>query len=876
MVKILRIPFLPALLFLMAHCAFAQQLDSTMWVTDQAVRAIARSGNALFLGGNFTYVGPNTGGGGAVRATNGKLTSYDQIANVNGQVHAAVPDGQGGWYIGGAFSHVQGVSRYNLAHILANNALDTGWNPNAGSDSTKEGAIYAMVISGGQLYLGGAFAQAGGLRRSSLASVDLQTGRVTGWQSAVHNVNQSTAPDQRGVVRKMEIRGSTLYLAGNFNQIAGQTRYNLAAIDLPTALPTAWDPEVDGPVNDFVLGTDRMYVGGKFGHIGSEPRNYLACVELGSGKPTSWGSFLRGEVYALALHNNTVYAGIANDWVVTGPTRSCFAALDATTGAIRPESIIVQGDYVSTLCLVQNTLYLGGRFHQVAGKPRSNVAALELTTGQPTPWAPSLNLRDLNNSWDVRVNTLAVSGGQVYIGGNFYILGGESVRSLAALDATTGRLLPWKTQASNGVMAMALAGNTLYVSEDQGTVDGRGRSGLKAIDIYTGNATSWQPTWNSDLYGYINKMEVADGKIYMSSTWGNHIGIIDLATGAVTDWKVNDTNGLIDFALDGDRAYVVGTFTSIDGQDRNGLACLNLSDRRLNAWNPAASFSYWPTIRSIAVHGNQVIVGGHFYQAAGQNRSHLAAFDKTTAQLLPWAPVFKSQSIDGSNGIYKLSVNDGVLYAGGNFTTVNNLPRNYLAAFDLDKGTLTDWQPKLGYYPSALAFHKNVTYVGGSVLGPIVVRGFGAFGRTVNPAPNSLKGRIYEAQGGDCQPADGGQRGTGHCSHGPARALLRALRQPGQLYDCRGYGHVHLASDTAHRQGPAHYARLSISRYAYGCVYLPQPYGHRPRLWQPGNAAASPGGKRSLRPAPAVLRQPHDPQLLQRRQPGSKRGEGTP
>jgi len=753
MIKLLRTHFLPALVWLLAHVASAQQLDSTMWVTDQSVLAIARSGNAVFLGGRFTHVGPNTGGGGAVSATSGKLTAYEQVANVNGQVHAAVPDGQGGWYIGGAFRHVQGVSRYNLAHILANNALDMDWNPNAGSDSTKDGAIYALVIANGRLYVGGAFAQAGGRSRSSLAAVDLKTGRVTPWQSTVHNVNQFTPADQPGTVRKMEIRGNTLYLAGEFNQIAGQTRYNLAAIDLITALPTPWDPEVSGPVHAFVLGADRMYVGGRFRQVGPEDRNYLACVELGSARPTSWTPYVGGEVFALALYNNTVYAGIAGEWI--GPARTCLVAIDAATGVVSPENVTVEGDYVKTLAVAQNTLYLGGRFYQVAGKARNNVAALELVARQPTAWAPSLSLSDVSGSRDVHVNTVAVSSGQVYIGGNFSILGGEFARNLVALDANTGRLLPWKPQAGNGITAMALVGNTLYISEEQGTVNGVGRSGLKAIDIYTGNATSWQPAWNSDLYGHIHKMVVADGKIYMSSIWGNYIGVIDLATGAVSDWKVNATNGLFDFAPDGDRMYVVGTFTEIDGQARNGVACFDLPGRRLNAWDPAANFSYWPTVRSVAVHGNQVIVGGHFQQAAGQSRTHLAAFDKNTAQMLPWAPVLKSQVIQSSNGIYKLSVHDGVLYAGGYFTLVNNQPRNNLAAFDLNTGTLTDWQPNVGGYPYAMTFYKNVTYVGGSILGPILVSGFGAFGRTFNPAANFLKGRIYEEGGEDCQPGDG-------------------------------------------------------------------------------------------------------------------------
>jgi hypothetical protein len=41
----------------------AQEADTTMWGTDGMVNAICRSGNTIYLGGQFSYVGPNTGVG---------------------------------------------------------------------------------------------------------------------------------------------------------------------------------------------------------------------------------------------------------------------------------------------------------------------------------------------------------------------------------------------------------------------------------------------------------------------------------------------------------------------------------------------------------------------------------------------------------------------------------------------------------------------------------------------------------------------------------------------------------------------------------------------------------------------------------------------
>src|ERR687885_185286 len=38
---------------------------------------------------------------------------------VNNPIRAAIPDGAGGWYIGGGFIHVNGILRKRLAHIPA-------------------------------------------------------------------------------------------------------------------------------------------------------------------------------------------------------------------------------------------------------------------------------------------------------------------------------------------------------------------------------------------------------------------------------------------------------------------------------------------------------------------------------------------------------------------------------------------------------------------------------------------------------------------------------------------------------------------------------------------------------------------------------------
>ena len=48
---------------------------------------------------------------------------------VNNPIRTATSDGQGGWYIGGGFIHVNGQLRKRLAHIRADGTLDSTWRP---------------------------------------------------------------------------------------------------------------------------------------------------------------------------------------------------------------------------------------------------------------------------------------------------------------------------------------------------------------------------------------------------------------------------------------------------------------------------------------------------------------------------------------------------------------------------------------------------------------------------------------------------------------------------------------------------------------------------------------------------------------------------
>jgi len=123
---------------------------------------------------------------------------------------------------------------------------------------------------------------------------------------------------------------------------------------------------------------------------------------------------------------------------VSGVARYRVVALDAVTGAVVPSWNVVANTRVRSLAVSGNTLYLGGVFTTVGGQARTRLAAVNATTGALLPWAPSA---------DAEVMALTTVGGKVVAGGKFATLNGTSAYGMGALDATTGVLLPWAITA---------------------------------------------------------------------------------------------------------------------------------------------------------------------------------------------------------------------------------------------------------------------------------------------------------------------------------------------------------------------------------------------------------------------------------------------
>jgi hypothetical protein len=211
--------------------------------------------------------------------------------------------------------------------------------------------------------------------------------------------------------------------------------------------------------------------------------------------------------------------------------RPYLAALDTTTGALLDWSV-EPDDAVLALAVSadRRTLYVGGRFRNIAGAPAPRLAAIDIET--------RTLVRGFNPPFiSDPVKSLAVFGNTLYIGGEFLSVGDAPRAQVAALDATTGALktgfVPPENdggrysghtgrESSDGdgaVHDLAVTSDGRYLVVGGDFLDFGGRSGLLILDGATGAPAAWQPEMDRPVFGVATWP--GDNRTFFVSTGGS-------------------------------------------------------------------------------------------------------------------------------------------------------------------------------------------------------------------------------------------------------------------------------------------------------------------------------------------------------------------
>lgn len=612
---------------------------------DDAVLALATDGVRLFVGGWFTTIGgvsrsglaalsPDSGA--AITSWQADCTSRYGKGSVNALV---VSDGR--LYAAGYFSHIAGMEREYVGSVNADSGQVDPWVPNRFNATAAGSQIDALAISGNVLYVGGTFSQVGGnssngVLRGSVAALDVlnTTNSVLPWN-----------PNANGAVKAITVSCGVVYLGGAFTSVGGEARHHIAAVDAFTGRATAWNSDANGDVLTMTLAGDALYVGGKFTEIAGEQRKFLAQVDIPSGRAGPWTANADFGVTAIAASGSAVVTGGALG--SGGKIRHHVAAFDAETGKLLEWAPQVSGgttnsdapaEGVYALAALGNAIYMGGPFTQVNGQTRNHLAAVDARDGALSPWNPDAN---------GIVDALMVSVRTVYVGGLFSSVNGAMRQNIAAVRSSTGEVLPWNPGANDKVKSIQRSGGRIYVGGLFTQIGGAVRKRVAALDAKNGEATPWRPEI-SDQVGALEILgsRVFCGGTFsrVNGEPRSRVAALGLARGNITCWDPNarfqlrsseSAAAVNAMATMGGTVYLGGFFNTVAGEPRNGLAAVSLKcPSQPLPWSPSVDNS----VHVITCARGIVYVGGNFQRVGGTYRPNFAVFSPERAPRIVLQP----------------------------------------------------------------------------------------------------------------------------------------------------------------------------------------------------------------------------------------------
>jgi hypothetical protein len=683
-----------------------------LWAPNGEVRAVTQANNTLYLGGNFSRVGPVSGP--AVAVDLGTAVAQTPFPNVAGKVNCVEPDGSGGWYIAGLFTAVQGQRRANVAHIDAAGQV-TPWNP------LVDGEILDIAVGANVVYVVGVFLAVGpmwgggGVQRYGAAAIHATTGLPTFWD-----------PDPSGFPSEVEVGGGKVYLAGSFTTVhfstTNQPRPGLAEFtDVDPGNPGtgALTPLFAGSNPSLLTISALELEGGKLFYASTyTSSNDVRIYDLTTGLFLPYSVTVGGPVYDIALNqaNGTFFLG-GSFASIGAQARTNLAALDLATGALVPSWNVGADAPARTLTVGASGLLVGGDFSALGGVPRRGVGLVDPVSAAVLSW-------DLGCGGNVY--SVEADGAKAYVGGEFTIINSVPRTNLAALDETSGALLAWAPTTNATVEALMVSGSTVYIGGQFSNVNGTVRNRAAAVDAVTGALTGFNPNVNGFGPTTVKTFAISGGTVYMGGVFEtvrlvDRVGIVAVSatTGSLLTWNpfangaVYSITYLPGGIFGGPILIVGGDFTAIGGQFQAYVSILDPATAAagyLDSPNgPVHSMFVEPLPPGYGGY-SEILLGGPFTSIAGQPRSHigmLAAFGLVTS----WNP-------NANADVSSIAKVGNTRFVGGVFALIGGSPRRGIAAIDVN-GVATSWDPAaLGPYPAGVVYSllesAGTIYAGGT------------------------------------------------------------------------------------------------------------------------------------------------------------------
>ena len=408
-----------------------------------------------------------------------------------------------------------------------------------------------------------------------------------------------------GVVWNQQIVGSTVYVGGNFtsarpagaapgsNEVA---RSHMLAYDLATGgLISGFAPVLNGQVKDLAVSPDQrtLYAAGQFTTVNGQTRYRVAAFDVATGALLPFRPIVNSSVNAVAATSSTVFLGGALT-SVNSVSRSRVAAVSASTGATLPFTASVANGGVQALVIApdQASIVIGGSFTSVNGSsnPGYGLARLNATTGANLPLP--LNTYARNGGTDSAILSLETDG-QMFYGTGYHFGGGGNIEGAFASDWATGGLA-WVEDCHGDTYSAFPAGAAVYqASHKHYCGNGGGFPQTTPWSYYRATAVGKAAVRANtpDYYGYPD---------HRGRPAPAHLNWYpDVNAGSFT----GKTQG--PWTVHGNAQYVLlgGEFTQVNGQNQQGLVRFAVSSIAPDTQGPVLRGGSFPLRASSPVAG---------------------------------------------------------------------------------------------------------------------------------------------------------------------------------------------------------------------------------------------------------------------------------
>lgn len=394
-----------------------------------------------------------------------------------------------------------------------------------------------QLVDDGQIVIGGVFDQLG-YSYGPLQVMDRRTGSPRAHPQITSNVT-AIAPDGTGgyylstswpetkILRvdknnrldpefvittnnhmnAMVVHNGTLYVGGDFSQVAGVDRRFLAAFDSNGNL-LGWSPTLNNDVLALSVHDDILYVGGDFydsSVLGGETRSYAAAFDLADNRQlTDFAPEPNRKVNAFAFIDEGIILG--GDFSTLADSdqtieRNYIALIDWNGNVLEPEFDV--NSRVTALTTRDEWLYVSGEFYQ----PKSRLARFKLDGELDEAWPihePSRNLLDL----------IATDNGLI-AAGDFASAGVEHKQYNVIHYLPNGEIDPAYGHGVDQIAHdLALVNDRLIIASEANIRISSDQQGVGLL-----NAEGQWQNWPVEINGYVNALTLHDEFLYIGGSF---------------------------------------------------------------------------------------------------------------------------------------------------------------------------------------------------------------------------------------------------------------------------------------------------------------------------------------------------------------------